>query len=88
MLNLPLHTVMTPTKIIERRKRRKIKLTVRKQALTELSITVNMQWEENPKEVPASAGLDENDNYIVRREQNQPKQKKSRRTRKKENKSL
>jgi hypothetical protein len=30
------------------------------------------------KEVPASAGLDENDNYIHRREQNQPKQKKSR----------
>jgi len=30
------------------------------------------------KEVPASAGLDENDNYIARREQNQPKQKKSR----------
>ena len=29
------------------------------------------------KEVPASAGLDENDNYIHRREQNQPKQKKS-----------
>src|SRR5678810_1455186 len=27
------------------------------------------------KEVPASAGLDENDNYIARREQNQPKQK-------------
>ena len=30
------------------------------------------------KEVPASAGLDENDNYIARREQYQPKQKKSR----------
>jgi hypothetical protein len=30
------------------------------------------------KEVPASAGLDEKDNYIHRREQNQPKQKKSR----------
>jgi hypothetical protein len=30
------------------------------------------------KEVPASAGLDENDNFIHRREQNQPKQKKSR----------
>jgi hypothetical protein len=30
------------------------------------------------KEVPASAGLDENDNYVARREQNQPKQKKSR----------
>ena len=29
-------------------------------------------------EVPASAGLDENDNYIARREQYQPKQKKSR----------
>jgi hypothetical protein len=29
------------------------------------------------KEVPASAGLDENDNFIHRREQNQPKQKKS-----------
>jgi hypothetical protein len=29
------------------------------------------------KEVPASAGLDENDNYIARREQYQPKQKKS-----------
>jgi hypothetical protein len=29
------------------------------------------------KEVPAPAGLDENDNYIHRREQNQPKQKKS-----------
>ena len=28
------------------------------------------------KEVPASAGLDENDNFIHRREQNQPKQKK------------
>ena len=28
------------------------------------------------KEVPASAGLDENGNYIHRREQNQPKQKK------------
>ena len=27
------------------------------------------------KEVPASAGLDENDNFIHRREQNQPKQK-------------
>ena len=30
------------------------------------------------KEVPATAGLDENDNFIHRREQNQPKQKKSR----------
>ena len=30
------------------------------------------------KEVPASPGLDENDNYIHRREQNQPKPKKSR----------
>jgi hypothetical protein len=30
------------------------------------------------KEVPATAGLDENDNYIARREQYQPKQKKSR----------
>ena len=30
------------------------------------------------KEVPAPAGLDENDNYIHRREQNRPKQKKSR----------
>ena len=30
------------------------------------------------KEVPASAGLDKNDNFIHRREQNQPKQKKSR----------
>ncbi len=30
------------------------------------------------KEVPASAGLDENDNFIHRREQNQPKQKKTR----------
>jgi ABC-type lipoprotein release transport system permease subunit len=40
------------------------------------------------KEVPASAGLDENDNFIDRRKQNQLKQKKSRRTRKKENKSL
>ena len=30
------------------------------------------------KEVPTSAGLDENDNFIHRREQNQPKQKKSR----------
>jgi hypothetical protein len=29
------------------------------------------------KEVPASAGLDENDNYIARREQYQSKQKKS-----------
>jgi hypothetical protein len=29
------------------------------------------------KEVPASAGLDKNDNYISRREQNQPKQKKT-----------
>jgi hypothetical protein len=29
------------------------------------------------KEVPASAGLDEIDNYIARREQDQPKQKKS-----------
>jgi hypothetical protein len=29
------------------------------------------------KEVPASTGLDENDNFIHRREQNQPKQKKS-----------
>jgi len=29
------------------------------------------------KEVPASAGLDEIDNYIARREQYQPKQKKS-----------
>jgi hypothetical protein len=29
-----------------------------------------------PKVVPASAGLDENDNYIHRREQNQPTQKK------------
>jgi len=29
------------------------------------------------KEVPAPAGLDENDNYIHRRERNQPKQKKS-----------
>ena len=28
------------------------------------------------KEVPASSGLDENDNFIPRREQNQPKQKK------------
>ena len=30
------------------------------------------------KEVPASAGLDEKDNYVHRRQQNQPKQKKSR----------
>ena len=30
------------------------------------------------KEVPASSGLDENDNFIHRREQNQPKQKNSR----------
>ena len=30
------------------------------------------------KEVPASTGLDGNDNYIHRREQNQPKQKKGR----------
>lgn len=29
------------------------------------------------KEVPAQAGLDEKDNYIHRREHNQPKQKKS-----------
>jgi hypothetical protein len=29
------------------------------------------------KEVPASSGLDENDNFIHRREQNQPKQMKS-----------
>ena len=29
------------------------------------------------REVPASAGLDEKDNYIHRRQQNQPKQKKS-----------
>ena len=29
------------------------------------------------KEVPASGELDENDNFIHRREQNQPKQKKS-----------
>jgi len=29
------------------------------------------------KEVPAPVGLDENDNYIHRREHNQPKQKKS-----------
>ena len=27
------------------------------------------------KEVPASSGLDENDNFIHRRQQNQPKQK-------------
>ena len=33
--------------------------------------------EKEPKEVLASAGLDENDNFIHRREQNQPKQKKS-----------
>ena len=32
------------------------------------------------KEVPASAGLDENDNFIHRREQNQPKQMKSKKT--------
>jgi hypothetical protein len=31
-----------------------------------------------PKEVPASTGLDENDNFIHRREQNHPKQKNSR----------
>ena len=30
------------------------------------------------KEVPASAGLDENDNFIHRRDQNQPKQKETR----------
>lgn len=30
-----------------------------------------------PQEVPASGGLDENDNFIHRREQNQLKQKKS-----------
>ena len=30
------------------------------------------------KEVPASSGLDENDNFIHRREQNQPKQEKTR----------
>ena len=29
------------------------------------------------KEVPASDGLDENDNFIHRRQQNQPKQKKN-----------
>jgi hypothetical protein len=29
------------------------------------------------KEVPASAGLDENDNFIHRRKQNKPKQKKN-----------
>jgi hypothetical protein len=29
------------------------------------------------KEVPASSGLDENDNFIHRRQQNQPRQKKS-----------
>jgi hypothetical protein len=29
-----------------------------------------------PKDVPASAGIDENDNFIHRREQNQPKRKK------------
>ena len=34
--------------------------------------------EHRKKEVPASAGLDKNDNYIHRRKQNQPKQKKSR----------
>ena len=32
------------------------------------------------KEVPASSGLDENDNFIHRREQNQPKQMKSKKT--------
>ena len=44
--------------------------------------------EHHMKKVNENAGLDENDNYIARREQNQPRQKKSRRTRKKENKSL
>ena len=44
--------------------------------------------EDHIKNVNENAGLDENDNYIARREQNQPRQKKSRRTRKKENKSL
>jgi len=33
---------------------------------------------EESEEVPASAGLDEKDNYVHRRQQNQPKQKKSR----------
>ena len=33
--------------------------------------------EHHMKKVNENAGLDENDNYIARREQNQPKQKKS-----------
>lgn len=39
------------------------------------------------KNVNENAGLDENDNYIHRREQNQPKQKKSRKESRRFNRS-
>ena len=59
-----------------KREKRKIKTDPDKESLnTGISYTKYAVGGES-KEVPAT-GLDENDNYIHRRQQNQPKQKKS-----------
>ena len=76
MLNLPLHTVIKATKRYRKREKRKNKTDPDKESLnTGISYTKYAVGGES-KEVPAT-GLDENDNYIHRRQQNQPKQKKS-----------
>ena len=76
MLNLPLHTVKKATKRYRKREKRKNKTDPDKESLnTGISYSKYAVGGES-KEVPAT-GLDENDNYIHRRQQNQPKQKKS-----------
>ena len=60
-----------------KREKRKNKTDPKKEGLnTDISYSKYAVGGES-KEVPAT-GLDENDNYIHRRQQNQPKQKKSR----------
>ena len=60
-----------------KREKRKNKTDPKKEGLnTDISYSKYTVGGES-KEVPAT-GLDENDNYIHRRQQNQPKQKKSR----------
>ena len=76
MLNLPLHTGNKGYQEYRKREKRKNKTDPEKESLnTGISYTKYAVGGES-KEVPAT-GLDENDNYIHRRQQNQPKQKKS-----------
>ena len=60
-----------------KRERRKNKTDPEKEGLNTVISYSKYAVGGESREVPASAGLDEKDNYIHRRQQNQPKQKKS-----------